>query len=160
MAQHGGTFITATVTHTLVCVDATEGYELSGRIFNPYMEGLPEFHSIKGLLDLMDGFFDEIRFPQAYYTMRDFGIAKTENKGRREEVALETFHEQSGFEAYTGHRATFHLYVQFRRNATWQGSLVWTEQDRVFPFQSTLELIKCMEEALRDGMEKEAESRW
>lgn len=160
MAQHGDTFVSATVTHTLICVDATEGYEISGRLFNPYIKGLPEFNGIKELLDILDRFFDEIRFPQAYYTLRDFSTQKSGPQGRREEPVLETFHEQARFEEFSGHKATFHLYVQFRRNATWQGTLAWSERDLAFPFRSTLELIKCMEEALRDSEAEQKRGGW
>lgn len=47
-----------------------------------------------------------------------------------------------------GSKATFVVKVEFCQNASWQGTVAWTEQKKEQRFRSTLELIKLMDEAL------------
>lgn len=42
----------------------------------------------------------------------------------------------------------FVVNVQFRRNATWQGTIKWAGQNEEQRFRSTLELLKIMDGAL------------
>lgn len=51
-------------------------------------------------------------------------------------------------------KATFIVQVQFRQNATWQGSIHWNEKNKTQYFRSTLEMIKLMDEALGEGREE------
>lgn len=44
--------------------------------------------------------------------------------------------------------ASFLIQVQFRQNATWQGSIQWLDQKKAQRFRSTLELIQLMDSAL------------
>lgn len=44
--------------------------------------------------------------------------------------------------------ASFLIQVQFRQNATWQGSIQWLDQKKTQRFRSTLELIQLMDSAL------------
>ena len=55
-------------------------------------------------------------------------------------------------------KATFIIHVQFRRNATWQGTISWTEQKKTQRFRSTLEMIKLMDEALAESTDQESTS--
>ena len=48
-------------------------------------------------------------------------------------------------------KATFVIQVQFRRNATWQGTIQWVDQNKRQSFRSTLEMIRLIDEALEDG---------
>ena len=52
-----------------------------------------------------------------------------------------------------GEKATFVVHVQFRQNATWQGTIQWIESKKTQKFRSTLELIRLMDEALQNGEE-------
>lgn len=47
-----------------------------------------------------------------------------------------------------GNKATFVVQVQFSQNASWQGTIAWTEQKKEQRFRSTLELVKLIDEAL------------
>ena len=53
-----------------------------------------------------------------------------------------------------GDRATFVVQVQFRQNATWQGTVTWAEKNEIQHFRSVLELIRLMDDSLREGEEK------
>jgi hypothetical protein len=50
-----------------------------------------------------------------------------------------------------GEKGTFIIQVQYRQNSTWQGKVVWVEENRTQHFRSALELIKLVDEALREG---------
>ena len=47
-----------------------------------------------------------------------------------------------------GHKASFIVRVTSRQNATWQGSISWTEKGVTKHFRSALELIKLIDSAL------------
>ncbi|WP_205839998.1 hypothetical protein [Oliverpabstia intestinalis] len=44
--------------------------------------------------------------------------------------------------------ATFHIFVKYRQNATWQGILAWKEGHQEMEFCSVLELIIEMDAIL------------
>ena len=47
-----------------------------------------------------------------------------------------------------GRKASFIVRVTSRQNATWQGSISWTERGVTKHFRSALELIKLIDSAL------------
>ena len=49
---------------------------------------------------------------------------------------------------HRGQCATFYVYVQYRQNASWQGTLVWKEKEREVEFRSALEMIMLVDNAL------------
>ncbi|PWL64002.1 MAG: hypothetical protein DBY34_01030 [Oscillospiraceae bacterium] len=59
------------------------------------------------------------------------------------------------FENLIGEKATFIVQVQFRQNATWQGSISWVEQKKEQKFRSALEMIKLMDSALNECTKEE-----
>ena len=50
-------------------------------------------------------------------------------------------------------KATFIVKVEYCQNETWQGQVVWADENRSERFRSTLELIKLMDEALASGQQ-------
>ena len=63
-------------------------------------------------------------------------------------------------ESQKGERATFVVSVQFARNATWQGSITWTEEKKTVAFRSALEMLKLMDDAVGAESEGEAHAKW
>ena len=58
-----------------------------------------------------------------------------------------------------GKEGTFIVQVQYRQNATWQGQVIWAEENRKEHFRSALELIKLIDSAMdeqRSGSENAA----
>ena len=47
--------------------------------------------------------------------------------------------------------ASFLIQVQFRQNATWQGSIQWLDKKKTQRFRSTLELIQLMDSGRESG---------
>ncbi|PNV60795.1 hypothetical protein C0033_17575 [Clostridium sp. chh4-2] len=56
----------------------------------------------------------------------------------------------------SGDKATFVVHVQYRQNATWQGNVMWAENQQSASFRSALELLKLIDSAL-DVREKEGD---
>ena len=44
--------------------------------------------------------------------------------------------------------------VDSRERATWQGQVIWTDQNRKQYFRSSLELLRLMEDAMNAGGEE------
>ncbi len=51
---------------------------------------------------------------------------------------------------------TFVVRVDSRERATWQGQVIWTDQNRKQYFRSSLELLRLMEDAMNAGEDKSA----
>lgn len=52
-------------------------------------------------------------------------------------------------------KETFVVQIQFQDNATWQGSITWARKGQEVRFRSMLEMIKLMNDALRDDRKAE-----
>ncbi len=50
-------------------------------------------------------------------------------------------------------KGTFIVKVEYCQNGTWQGKVVWAEENRSERFRSMLELIKLMDEAMASGQQ-------
>lgn len=47
-------------------------------------------------------------------------------------------------------RTVFHIQILFREHYTWQGRLIWKNEDREIVFHSVLELIQLLDEILAE----------
>ena len=54
-------------------------------------------------------------------------------------------------------KRTFIVKVEFSQNSTWQGRVVWAEENRTVRFRSALELVKLMDEAISEGAQVSAD---
>lgn len=158
MAMRGNSLLPSTVTKTLVCVDEFNNSDMSGRFYNLYMPGPINFSSIYEVIDIMEEFFEEISFPQAYCEDRTF-TAKPKPTQRKQESEAHQYMPEDIFTNENGKKATFVIQVQFRQNATWQGTITWTEEKKMQRFRSTLEMIKLMDDAMGKD-EKEQIAVW
>jgi len=57
-------------------------------------------------------------------------------------------------------KGTFEISVKFTQNSTWQGQIHWVEKDQKQNFRSALEMIKLMDEALTEGIDKTQIVNW
>lgn len=48
-------------------------------------------------------------------------------------------------------KGKFIVRVQYRRNATWQGNIVWSDRHETKCFRSALELLKMIDSALEES---------
>ena len=121
----------------LVCIDSYENGNPRGRFYNSYT-GDGCFESLSQLLIKTEEILDELQAPQSYTTPRSFSHLVE---------PMEVSHE--GSRVRKGAEATFELRVIFRQHTSWQGVVVWQEQQREQSFRSVLELILLMDSALR-----------
>lgn len=132
----------------LACVDSYKNCELSGRIYMPLGKGVFAFHGIIDFLKYIEKLCDAYLFPQVYFQHRTYSDQKIrkDEKTVTQEVLIDM--DENIFLEETGEKATFMVQVMFRQNATWQGSILWSEQNKTQHFRSALEMIKLMDDAL------------
>ena len=75
-------------------------------------------------------------------------VPAAEQRGDLEEMLARIGMEEPG------KRATFVISVLFRQNATWQGTVTWTDGRRTEPFRSALELIRLIDSTLLEQEEE------
>lgn len=137
------------VTRTTICVDRLSNGEIYGRCYNPYHGAPPRFVGLAALIDRMERLFDGFSFPQRTLEPRRFRVGARRRvilKGQKEAKGVPKEMKTQGEQR--GERATFVVSVQFRQNATWQGTVSWSEQKKTLHFRSMLELISLMNDAL------------
>jgi len=120
----------------LICVDSYEEGVMKGRIWDPDQQ-TDSFSSLSQFLLKMEEFLDRQQEPQAYTVLRRF----SENRAWMQ--------DQLPPGSCKGSRSTFELKVVFRRNSSWQGSLLWKEAQLEENFRSVLEMVHLMDSALR-----------
>ena len=49
-------------------------------------------------------------------------------------------------------KETFIVKVEYCQNETWQGQVIWAEENKTVRFRSALELMKLMDEAMESGV--------
>ena len=110
-----------------------------GWLSNPIFAKDERFENLTQLLFLIEDLQDALSFPKKSMEPRSFRegpgaspLPKKETGGGAEEKAL----------------ATFKVSVLFRQNASWQGRVVWTEQNAESPFRSALELVRLIDSVL------------
>lgn len=123
---------------TIVCVDSYDKHIFCGRLYNPYVDKAIPFQSLMELLLAVDTLLDEMQFPQSFVAKRQFSPVRT---------ALQNAEDLS---QQKGKLATFALRILFRQNASWQGSVTWSEAGRSESFRSTLELLFLLNSALSE----------
>ena len=128
----------------LVCVDAYEEGNPSGRFYNAFQE-TEEFSSLSRMLIRIEELLNAQRTPQSYIAHRTFS---TVVEPREEEPPPAVFRK--------GGRATFELKILFRQHSSWQGTVFWQEEKQEKSFRSVLELILLLDSALRQQEGKEA----
>lgn len=131
----------------IVHLNSTRQEEMKGSVYCEYLKKIFHFNSEGEMLDAMDDLFDCIAFPQAIFETRNF----TNKKNRQIIKKADDFLEESMKELLQNKKTTFVVNVQYRQNATWQGTITWVEQGRVQHFRSALEMLKLMEQANNQG---------
>lgn len=131
-----------------VCVDQVVDKEISGRLISPYAQASIPFGGIIDVVSRLDSFLTQRGYPQAYNTLRSFNPVGAAPKKRAERKELIQLMSSDVFETKLGEKLTFVIQVQFRQNATWQGTITWAEQNKTQHFRSTMEMIKLMDSAV------------
>lgn len=111
---------------------------ISGTFCHPIAGETGAFSSLLELILKMDNRLNEEESPQAFSAIRSFcpprmlWMADQKTSGQREESI-----------------GSFAVYVMFRRNATWQGTVTWMEGNQSRHFRSVLELVSLISSAVQ-----------
>ncbi len=153
--QNNDTLITSMATKTKVFVTSYENQILKGTICNSYFQQEQPFSDICELMVLLDKIYDSLSFPQKFMEYRRFH--KPEKDQTTRQVITKTTEEFFSLEEEK--IPTFLIHVQFRKDATWQGTVEWVEKSEMQEFRSALELIRLLSDAMDAGNEAEP-NRW
>ncbi len=142
------------VSQFAVLVDRYSDFEIAGRVYSAVYDKTQSFQGLFSLIGQLEGLFNELSFPQPTHQLRSFYIKKTREEPKAKPARDEVITlEENRTTVEAGEKATFVVHVQFRQNATWQGTIQWIESKKTQKFRSTLELIRLMDEALQNGEE-------
>lgn len=161
MPMTGKVALSSNVTRIMVCVDGFGGAELSGRLISQYLPKEIRFVSMMEFINELDAVFDGFSFPQQAFSPRQF-TPDTQNKKTIDPKEVRRYMDDKTFMEQSGTKSTFIVQVQFRQNATWQGTIQWIDKKMTQKFRSTLELIKLMDDALGEEKlpDEEKLGRW
>lgn len=126
---------------TAVCVDAYRDSIPAGFLYNPAWDGGKRFNGTMQFLLYMKSLLDGANSPQPFMEVRLFG---DETSPLPASPCKEKIRH--------GKLATFTVRILFRRNASWQGSVLWLEGKRETSFRSVLELLLLMDSALNTAV--------
>ncbi len=140
--------VTSISSRSIVYLTAADDGILKGQIYNPYYNKAFTFDNEYEMLRGMDDLFESLEFPQACFEWRSFENKKTKQVIRRAE---DTMNEDIS-NLLKNEKTTFVVNVQYRKNATWQGTITWVEENRTQHFRSAFEMLKLMEAAQKDGV--------
>lgn len=137
-------------TVTCICVDNYKDNRIEGRLYHCYREKPLFFKDILQFVMEMETLFDQLRFPQSSTIGRYF-IEKQDAENKVYTVRKEVkYMKEENIIHQKGEKGTFIVHVQYRQNASWQGSVVWAEKNKTKQFRSALELLKLMDNALNE----------
>lgn len=117
---------------------------IQGEFYHFYSKEPFKYKDLNAMLMAMEKLYDDLQFPMASTESRSFF---KNNKNFMKEGMAKAMKDKSVLEK-RGDKATFIIQVQYRQNSSWQGEIVWVEENKTQHFRSALELIKLMDGAL------------
>lgn len=133
----------------VIDIDENTNGDYKGRLYNQYDAAPERFKDSVELLRKMESFFDQMNFPQSSMHIRTF-----QKDTRRRNYLINPEDKKpimSEVEKNKGDKGTFIVQVMYRQNATWQGQVIWAEQNKKVYFRSAMELLKLIDSALEKG---------
>lgn len=129
------------------CIDSSGNGDYQGCIWQQYDSQPILFDGMVDMILQMDKLFDMWGFPQQGVKTRSFvDIATPPRKVNilDKDQKIQKFDVQEKI----GKCGTFLIQVKYRQNASWQGEVVWKEQNKRMHFRSVLELMKMIDSAM------------
>lgn len=135
------------------CVNSFDNRGMQGELYHSYSREPFKYDDIVEMLQMMDVLYDTLQFPMSSTETRSFFMKrkKITQKGMAKIMKDESLLGKRG------EKGTFIIQVQYRQNSTWQGKIVWVEENRTQHFRSALELIKLMDGALSEGAKSDSD---
>lgn len=129
-----------------ITVDRYEGQCMEGVIYHAGKTPGIKYDGFLELVLQMNRIFDKMSCPKQTVEFRRFSGIGYPSPPVREYPKLRE-----------GKIATFRIYVKYRYNATWQGSLIWLEGERIENFESLLQMIR-LADGILEGQTRSEES--
>lgn len=137
-------FIPREMKTTLIKVYSYKNKCMQGTIYNPFFEKEMVFENVMQLITMVERISDSLFFPQKAMQLRQFtDNTETKDKFSFDFITTADFTEEFPI-------ATFELEIIFRQNASWQGNIVYAEQNLTSSFRSVLELLTLMDSVLSE----------
>ena len=139
-----------------VCIDDNKNADYQGLIYHQYADEPISFNGISSMILEMENLFDEWDFPQRGLAERKFDkkkenhkrpVPETEDDKLKIEIISDT-HGVRNVQNKKGKLATFVIQVVYRQDASWQGHVIYQEDNEKLDFNSALELIKIIDRAV------------
>ena len=125
---------------SIIAIDEYNSVDFCGKLYNPFLKQSVEVKSFHHLIKEIDTLMDEIGCPMS-------GMEKRSFKKRTQSDERET-HISEKAQVPRGKAATFAIRIQYRNNASWQGTVKWIEGEAEECFRSMLELFWLLDSAL------------
>lgn len=123
----------------IINVDSYQDGVLTGKYYYPHEGKSGQFFSLMQLVLSMEQIMDETDSPQAFQKKHTFSSLYFLNRDSESQVFSKG-----------GRLASFSVHVIFRRNASWQGTVVWLEKGQSGNFRSMLELLLMIDRVVRE----------
>lgn len=158
--------VPSTASRVMIRVEEYTPDRMAGLLYNPYLDKIERFKDVLDLTDKLDGMFDALAFPQANTAYRSFNVRKKTGKQEKqgpaapaaagqnleaEKPGKDDVKEQKFDSVRKQDKNVFMVHVQFRQNASWQGTINWAGRGDI-RFRSTLEMLKIMDNALQETL--------
>jgi len=135
-------FIPREMKTTIIKVYSYKNKNIQGIISNPFFEQDMVFENMMQLITMVERISDSLVYPQKAMQLRQF--SETNQNDSKEMFTFQTSADFSNLKPI----ATFELEIIFRQNASWQGNIVYAEQNLTSSFRSVLELLTLMDSVL------------
>lgn len=127
-----------------VCIDNIDGVERSGRFYCYYSKDPIFFRSIHELFRYMERFMNELNFPQSSTELRTYED-KQQKPANEKRISFTEVSNREQILEQRGSIDTLAVYVRYRQNATWHGSVYHMKNNEREDFNSELDLLKIIE---------------
>lgn len=158
MTMRSKAMVPSTASLVVIHINEYVCGDMRGRLYNPYLDTRLAFHGLLDFANKLDSLFDSMSFPLATTEYRSFPAKKSSkhinmHKTFADKTGEYRMNKDGGTKPQKNE--TFIVHVQFRQNATWQGTVKWTGQNTEQRFRSALELLKIMDSALSEETPEE-----
>ena len=134
---------------SIVAVDNYSSADFSGNLYNPFYKQCVQIKSFQQLIKEIDSLMDEIGCPMSGMEKRTFT--------KHSYVDVRAMLLEDKTQVPRGKEGTFAIRIQYRNNASWQGTIRWMEGDAEECFRSVLEMFWLIDSAINAEKARVAE---
>lgn len=151
-------FVTSTAAKSVIRIYSCQDQILAGSVTNDYYGKTMYFQDVLQMAAILESLFDSLAFPQTSMGYRSFKATSKrrslqQNNFMKVGGIMQTSETHELEPAKQKEKASFVVHVQFRQNATWQGTITWIDRGVTQHFRSVLEMIRLMTEAVESSGE-------